>query len=84
MGADAIIKVTSRDPKDTSAAVEEALGEPADITIECTGAPPSIRSAIYVSSCPLHSYLQACLSADVFIEYAVLYPTYEHCAKLSF
>lgn len=54
MGADAVIKVTSRDPKDTAAQVEEALGQKSDVTIECSGAPPSIRTAIYVSiSCIL-------------------------------
>ncbi|KAK7486799.1 hypothetical protein BaRGS_00021946 [Batillaria attramentaria] len=47
MGADGVIKVTSRDPKETAAQVEEVLGEKADITIECSGAPPSIRTAIY-------------------------------------
>nr|KAG5699578.1 hypothetical protein BaRGS_033774 [Batillaria attramentaria] len=41
MGADGVIKVTSRDPKETAAQVEEVLGEKADITIECSGAPPN-------------------------------------------
>ncbi|KAK7116618.1 sorbitol dehydrogenase-like [Littorina saxatilis] len=49
MGASAVIKVSSKDPKVTAAQVEEVLGEPADITIECSGAPPSIRTAIYAT-----------------------------------
>ena len=49
MGASAVIKVSSKDPKVTASQVEEVLEGPADITIECSGAPPSIRTAIYVS-----------------------------------
>jgi L-iditol 2-dehydrogenase len=57
MGADAVIKVTSRDPKVTAQEVEAALGELADITIECSGAPPSINAAIYVCFPILHVFL---------------------------
>ena len=49
MGADAVIKVTSKDPKVVAAQVQEALGGRADASLECSGAPPSIRTAIYVS-----------------------------------
>lgn len=49
MGADAIIKVASPDAKAIASQVEEVLGSLADVTIECSGAPPSIRTAIYVS-----------------------------------
>ena len=49
MGASAVIKVSSKDPKVTASQVEEVLEGLADITIECSGAPPSIRTAIYVS-----------------------------------
>lgn len=44
-----MVKVTSRDAKVTAQAVEEALGDKADISIECSGAAPSIQTAIYVS-----------------------------------
>ncbi|PVD37792.1 hypothetical protein C0Q70_00393 [Pomacea canaliculata] len=47
MGADAIIKVASPDAKAIASQVEEVLGSLADVTIECSGAPPSIRTAIY-------------------------------------
>ncbi|KAL8615952.1 hypothetical protein ACOMHN_034628 [Nucella lapillus] len=49
MGADHVIQVKSKEPKDTASLVEEALGEAADVTIECSGAPPSIRTAIYAT-----------------------------------
>ncbi|XP_076465597.1 sorbitol dehydrogenase-like [Babylonia areolata] len=49
MGADHVIPVKSKDPKVTVTQVEEVLGEGADITIECSGAPPSIRTAIYAT-----------------------------------
>lgn len=49
IGADHVVKVTSRDPKVTAQAIEEALGDKADITIECSGAAPSIQTAVYVS-----------------------------------
>ena len=49
IGADFTVQVTSRDPMVTVQAVEEALGDKADIAIECSGAAPSLRTAIYVS-----------------------------------
>lgn len=48
MGADAVIKVTSKDPKVVAEQVQNGLGGRADITLECSGAPPSIRTAIFV------------------------------------
>lgn len=61
MGASGVIKVSSKDPKVTAALVEEVLEGPADITIECSGAPPSIRTAIYVSTMTSSSRKVMCI-----------------------
>ncbi|KAK6179041.1 hypothetical protein SNE40_011488 [Patella caerulea] len=50
LGADHTVLVTSRDPLDTANKVEAILGDKADITIECSGAPPSIRTAIFATA----------------------------------
>lgn len=49
IGADHTVLVTSRDPTVAAQAVEEAMGDKVDISIECSGAPPSLNTAIYVS-----------------------------------
>ena len=49
MGADFPLKVTWKDPKDMALKIEEVMGESPDVTIECSGATPSIQTAIYVS-----------------------------------
>ena len=49
MGADFPLKVTSRDPREMALIIEEEMGESPDVTIECSGATPSIQTAIYVS-----------------------------------
>jgi len=49
LGADKIFKVTSRDPLENAKAIEEIMGEMPDITIECSGAAPSIQTAIYAT-----------------------------------
>ncbi|KAH3803612.1 sorbitol dehydrogenase-like isoform X1 [Dreissena polymorpha] len=49
MGADCVVKVTSKDAKEVAAQVIEALGEKPDFTIECSGAPPSTRTAIFAT-----------------------------------
>ena len=48
MGADVILKVTSRVPQETASQIEDLIGEQPDVTIECSGATPSIQTAIYV------------------------------------
>ncbi|XP_050403690.1 sorbitol dehydrogenase [Patella vulgata] len=50
LGADHTVLVTSRDPVDTANKVEAILGDKADIAIECSGAPPSIRTAIFATA----------------------------------
>ena len=50
LGADNPLKVMSKDPKEMAVKIEELMGEQPDITIECSGATPSIQTAIYVSS----------------------------------
>uniref|UniRef100_A0A0B7AB43 Sorbitol dehydrogenase n=1 Tax=Arion vulgaris TaxID=1028688 RepID=A0A0B7AB43_9EUPU len=49
IGADFVVKVTSRDSLVTARAIEETLGNKADISIECSGAAPSIQTAIYAT-----------------------------------
>ena len=61
MGADFPLKVTSKDPKEMATKIEELMGEQPDIAIECSGATPSIQTAIYVS-CVLDVIItQTCL-----------------------
>ncbi|WAQ99441.1 DHSO-like protein [Mya arenaria] len=46
MGADHVVKITSKDPKEMADKIVETFGERPDVTIECSGAPPSTRTAI--------------------------------------
>ena len=48
MGADFVVHVDSRDAKVMAKKVEASLGCMPDITIECSGAEPSIQTGIYV------------------------------------
>ncbi|XP_035826585.1 sorbitol dehydrogenase-like [Aplysia californica] len=52
LGADYTVKVTSRDAQQTAQLVEEAMGEKPDITIECSGAPSSLQTAVYAVNYP--------------------------------
>lgn len=47
LGADFTVKVTSKDPRVVAQQIEACFGEKPSITIECSGAPPSVRTAIY-------------------------------------
>ena len=49
MGATYTLKVTSKDPREMAQQVEELMGVQPEITIECSGAAPSLQTAIYVS-----------------------------------
>lgn len=49
IGADFTVKVTSRDAIKTAEKIEEVMGEKPDITIECSGAPPSVQTAVYAT-----------------------------------
>lgn len=49
MGADFILKVTSKVPQETASQIEDLIGEQPDVTIECSGATPSIQTAIYAT-----------------------------------
>jgi L-iditol 2-dehydrogenase len=49
MGATYTLKVTSKDPREMAQKVEELMGVQPEITIECSGATPSLQTAIYVS-----------------------------------
>lgn len=48
MGATYTVKVTSRDGRVTAKEIEDTLGCKPDHSIECSGAEPSIATAIYV------------------------------------
>ena len=48
MGATYTLKVTSRDSRALADEVAAILGDRADCTIECSGAEPSVATAIYV------------------------------------
>lgn len=49
IGADYTILVKSRDGQEVAKQIEQVMGQKPEITIECSGAPPSIQTAIYVS-----------------------------------
>jgi len=49
IGADFTVKVTSRNAIETAQKIEDTMGEKPDITIECSGAPPSIQTAVYAT-----------------------------------
>jgi len=49
MGADHTFKITSRDTIKTAEQIEETMGCKPDITIECSGAAPSLQTAIYAT-----------------------------------
>lgn len=50
VGADYTVLVKSRDGQEVARQIEEVMGQKPEITIECSGAPPSIQTAIYVCS----------------------------------
>ena len=50
MGATYTVKVTTRDSRALAKQIEDTLGCKPDRTIECSGAEPSIATAIYVSN----------------------------------
>ena len=49
LGADHCIKVDSRDPNVMAKKIEDAFGEQPTVTIECSGAEPSVQTGIFVS-----------------------------------
>ncbi|BFY97849.1 hypothetical protein BsWGS_00889 [Bradybaena similaris] len=49
MGADHVVRVTSKDPLALAQAVEDAVGDKVDITMECSGAEASTLAAIYAT-----------------------------------
>lgn len=50
MGATYTVKVTTRDSRQLAKQIVDTLGCNPDRTIECSGAEPSIATAIYVSN----------------------------------
>ena len=49
LGADYTILVKTRDSKELAQQIVSELGSHPDQTIECSGAPPSVATGIYVS-----------------------------------
>ena len=49
LGAHHALRVDTRDPEEMARRVEEALGCKPDVSVECSGAEPSIQTGIYVS-----------------------------------
>lgn len=49
VGADYTVLVKSRDGQEVARQIEEVMGQKPEITIECSGAPPSIQTAIYAT-----------------------------------
>ncbi|CAG5128384.1 unnamed protein product [Candidula unifasciata] len=49
IGADHVVTVTGKDSLATAQAVEEAMGDKVDISMECSGAEASIQAAIYAT-----------------------------------
>ncbi len=69
LGAHHALRVDTRDPEEMARRVEEALGCKPDVSVECSGAEPSIQTGIYVSMqccvlCVWHS-LPACSRGGV-------------------
>lgn len=48
-GSETVTVVANRDPKDTAASIEKALGGQPDASIDCSCTRPGIATAIYVS-----------------------------------
>ena len=59
LGADHTLQVKTRDGRQLAQQIVETLGCQPDHTIECSGAPASIATAIHVSNCCLlqHVYM---------------------------
>ncbi|XP_046557270.1 sorbitol dehydrogenase-like [Haliotis rubra] len=49
-GACKTLNISGKSPKDAAAAIEDVLGGPADATLECTGVPSCISTAIYATT----------------------------------
>lgn len=49
IGADCLLQISKESPQEVAKKVEGLLGCQPDVTIECTGAEPSIQAGIYVS-----------------------------------
>lgn len=49
VGADFVLQISKESPQEIARTVEGLLGCKPEVTIECTGAEPSIQAAIYVS-----------------------------------
>ena len=71
MGASYTVKVTTRDSRELARRIVDTLGCSPDRTIECSGAEPSIATAIYVSricrryvTYPLPDPVQCCNEND--------------------
>ncbi|XP_067656825.1 sorbitol dehydrogenase-like [Haliotis asinina] len=50
VGATHTLNVRGLSPTEAAAAIEEVLGEPADVSMECTGVPSCVSTAIYATT----------------------------------
>ena len=53
LGADHTLRVDTRDAGEMARRVKKALGCKPDVSIECSGAEPSVQTGLYVSHLPL-------------------------------
>ncbi|XP_067657736.1 sorbitol dehydrogenase-like [Haliotis asinina] len=49
-GASYTLKIGGKSPKEAAAAIEDILGGPADVAMECTGVPSCVSTAIYATT----------------------------------
>ena len=56
MGADHVIKVTTRDPVELANQIEAIIGYQPDVSIECSAVDFSFITAIHVRHYAVHSY----------------------------
>ena len=71
LGADCALKVDTKDPKEMAKKVEEALQEKPEVAIECSGAPPSVRTAIFV--CIYFSLVLSSVSGMLLLKIVLYY-----------
>ena len=68
LGANYTVKVTTRDSRALAKEIEATLGCQPDRTIECSGAEPSIATAIYVNSSSVCSVVVLILASRPLVQ----------------
>ncbi|GFN84553.1 ATP-binding cassette sub-family a member 3 [Plakobranchus ocellatus] len=49
LGADHVINVRGKSPQDIAQEVEDSIGDKPNVTLECSGAPPSLSTAVFAT-----------------------------------